>query len=385
MTERRVPAAVLALSASHFVNDAFAGIYAPLLPVFIPGLGLSLAQAGAIAMASQVANSAGQMVFGPLADRGRAAALAIGGPFLAVAVLSLAGIATTPMMLGMIMVVGSLGSAAFHPASASLVHRAGGRSPGLAMSVHVTGGAVGGAFGPLIFAPYVQRFGLHWTPLLAVPGLLAIAWIQRSIPRDAAGAGVARAGLAALRPYAGPLALLWSAVVIRTIVALGFSTFLPVLLTGRGFSIGAAGGIMGLYLLAGSVGGLGGGPVADRFGARRVMVWSLFLTVPLQLAATSLDGTLALIALMAGGFFLGSTLPVNVTYAHMIAPVATGTVSSLMLGVAWGAGGMAVPLIGLVGDTLGLPRALQLIAGLPALAAALTLLLPRDGTSSLSR
>jgi FSR family fosmidomycin resistance protein-like MFS transporter len=368
----------MALSASHFVNDAFANIYAPLLPMFIPALGLSLAQAGAIAMATQVANSVGQLAFGPLADRGRAAALAIAGPFLAVAVLSLAGIATSPMMLGVIMVVGSLGSAAFHPASASLVHRAGGRSPGLAMSVHVTGGAVGGAFGPLLFAPYVQQFGLHWTPLLAVPGLLAIAWIQRAIPRETAGPGVVRAGFAALRPYARPLTLLWSAVVIRSVVALGFSTFLPVLLTGRGFSIGAAGAVVGLYLLAGSAGGLGGGPVADRFGARRVMVWSLFLSVPLQLAAASLHGPAALVALLLGGFFLGSTLPVNVTYAHMIAPVATGTVSSLMLGVAWGAAGMAVPLVGLVGDALGLTRALQLVAWLPALAAALTLLLPPD-------
>jgi FSR family fosmidomycin resistance protein-like MFS transporter len=368
----------MALSASHFVNDAFAGIYAPLLPMFIPGLGLSLAQAGAIAMATQVANSAGQVAFGLLADRGRAAMLAIAGPFLAIAVLSLAGIATSPTMLGAIMVVGSLGSAAFHPSSASLVHRAGGRAPGLAMSVHVTGGAVGGAFGPLLFAPYVQHFGLQWTPLLAVPGLLAVGWIQRAIPRDAPLTGIARAGLASLRPYARPLTLLWSAVVVRSVVALAFTTFLPVLLTRRGYSVGAAGAVMGLYLLAGSVGGLGGGPVADRFGARRVMVWTLFLSVPLQLAAVWLDGTASLVALMAGGFFLGSTLPVNVTYAHMIAPVATGIVSSLMLGVAWGAAGLAVPLVGLAADALGLPRALQWVAWLPAVAAALTLLLPAD-------
>ena len=139
---------------------------------------------------------------------------------------------------------------------------------------------------------------------------------------------------------------------------------------------------MGIYLLAGSVGGLAGGPVADRFGARRVMAWSLFLSVPLQLAAASLSGPAALVALTLGGFFLGSTLPVNVTYAHMIAPVATGTVSSLMLGVAWGAAGMAVPLVGLVGDALGLTRALQMVSWLPAIAAALTLLLPPDGRAS---
>ena len=76
--------------------------------MFIPTLGLSLAAAGAIAMAFQVANSVAQMVFGPLADRWRRRAFIIGGPFVAVAVLSLAGLATSAMTLGLI-VIGLVG------------------------------------------------------------------------------------------------------------------------------------------------------------------------------------------------------------------------------------------------------------------------------------
>lgn len=375
----RIPGAVWALSAAHLINDTFANIYAPLLPVFIPALGLSLAAAGAIAMAYQVANSVAQMVFGPLADRWRKRAFVIGGPFVAVAVLSLAGVATSAMTLGLIVIVGSLGSAAFHPASASLVHRAGGRRPGLAMSVHVTGGAVGTAIAPLIFAPYVQYLGLSWTPLLAVPALLALSAIRRAIPDDADGPLAIETGLNALRPFAQPLVLLWSIVVLRTVVALGFSTFLPVLLTERGLSMTRAGVVTGIYLLASSVGGLGGGPAADRFGPRRVMIVTLLLSVPLQVSAAWLNGPAAALALAAGGLFLGSTLPVNVTYAHMIAPVAPGTVSSLMLGVAWGVGGLAVPIIGLVGDRLGLRPTLALLALMPAVAAVLTMALPPLG------
>jgi MFS family permease len=59
-------------------------------------------------------------------------------------------------------------------------------------------------------------------------------------------------------------------VVIRTVVAIGFSTFLPVLLTRRGMSVAEAGLAAGAYLVAGSIGGLTGGPFADRFGPRRV-------------------------------------------------------------------------------------------------------------------
>jgi len=370
-----IPPAVLALSGTHLVNDVFSNIYAPLLPLFIPRLGLSLAGAGTIAMAIQLAGSVAQLVFGPLADRWRPRVLAVAGPIVAVVGLSFAGLATSPLMLGAILVVGSLGSAAFHPTAAAIVNRVGGARRGTAMSVHVTGGAVGNALAPMIFAPYVQRFGLAWTPVLAVPAVVLLAAIQRSVP-DVRLARGGRNGFSALEPYASPLALLWTVVVIRTLVAVGFSTFLPVLMTRNGMSVSAAGYAVTCYLMAGSIGGLAGGPFADRFGPRNVIAWSLFLSVPLLAAASSLSGPLSLVLLTAGGFFLGSTLPVNITYAHMIAPVAAGTVSSLMMGVAWGVAGMAVPLVGLAGDFVGLGSTLRVLALLPAVGAVITLALP---------
>lgn len=376
MKRADVPPAVFALSGAHLISDIFSNIYAPLLPLFIPRLGLSLAAAGTIAMAIQIAGSVAQLFFGPLADRWRPRVLAVAGPIVAVTCLSFAGLATSPIMLGAILVAGSLGSAAFHPTAAAIVNRVGGARRGLAMSVHVTGGAVGNAIAPLIFAPYAQRLGLAWTPLLAVPALLLLARILRGIPDVRLAHGADRGGFGALKPYTTPLALLWSVVVIRTIVALGFSTFLPVLMTRNGLSVSEAGIAVTCYLLAGSLGGLAGGPLADRFGPRRVIAWSLVLAVPFLVGVSWVTGPAGFVVLTAGGFFLGSTLPVNITYAHLIAPVATGTVSSLMMGVAWGVGGMAVPLVGLAGDALGLGPTLQVVAVLPALGALITVALP---------
>ena len=379
VTERTVlgvPKTVLVMSATHGVNDVFSNIYAPLLPLFIPLLHMSLTAAGTIAAAVQIAGSVAQLFFGPLADRWRPKVLAVAGPLVAVSVMSLAGLATSPLMLGAILVVGSLGSAAFHPTAAAIVNRVGGARRGTSMSVHVTGGAMGNAIAPMMFAPYAQYVGVSWTPLLAVPALILLVSILRRIPDVRLSHGHGPSGFKALRPYAAPLALLWAAVVARTVVALGFMTFLPVLLTERGMSVAEAGMAVGAYLVAGSIGGLTGGPFADRFGPRRIISASLSLSVPLLVAALLLPGPAALVALTAGGFFLGSTLPVNITYAHAIAPVATGTVSSLFLGVAWGLGGLAVPLVGMAGDTVGLQPALLTLACLPALAAFLTMRLP---------
>jgi FSR family fosmidomycin resistance protein-like MFS transporter len=79
---------------------------------------------------------------------------------------------------------------------------------------------------------------------------------------------------------------------------------------------------------------------------------------------------------MIGGFFLQSTLPVNVIYGQAIAPVSAATVSSLMMGFAWGTGGLTVPLTGLVADRIGIEATLLGLAFVPLAAAALALPLP---------
>ena len=80
--------------------------------------------------------------------------------------------------------------------------------------------------------------------------------------------------------------------------------------------------------------------------------------------------------LTAGGFFLQSTLPVNVTFAHRIAPVSAATVSSLMMGFAWGTGGLTAPLVGSMADRFGIEPTLTVIAFLPLLAALCAVPLP---------
>jgi len=129
------------------------------------------------------------------------------------------------------------------------------------------------------------------------------------------------------------------------------------------------------------IGGFSGGPLADRFGPRRVIVCSLISAVPFMAMASQLSGWWLTGAVSIGGLLLQSTLPVNVNYAQMLAPVGAATVSSLMMGFAWGVGSLMVPLVGLLGDQLGLPRALLCISVVPLVAAALAAQLPERARS----
>ncbi len=378
---KRIHPTVLLMASAHFMVDGYGNIYAPLLPLLIPKLHLSLATAGTLTMLYQMAASVAQVGFGQIADRWRPRLLIMAGPVVAVTVLSFVGVAPTVPALAAVLILGGLGAAAFHPPAAALAHRLGGAHPGLAMSVHITGGSLGFAMGPLLFAPAAQHFGLQWTPLLAIPGLVVIAFFLTRVPPIARHHdGIA--GFRALRPYARPLALLYIIVVLRTLTSLAFATFVPVMLTRRGLSVSEAGAIVAAYLFASGAGGFFGGPAADRFGPRRVIAWSLVLAAPFLLVAPLLSGWAFVVTVAAGGFFLQSTLPVNVVFGQALAPISAATVSSLMMGFAWGMGGFSVPLVGAIADRYGIEPTLVGLAFIPLAAAAVSIWLPERAAST---
>ena len=371
----RLNSTVLFVATVHFIVDGYGNIFAPLLPLLIPKLGLSFAEAGTLTMLFQLSASVSQVGFGHLADRWRPRLLLVAGPIVSVAILSFVGASTSMLMAAVILIAGGLGGAAFHPPAAALAYRLGGERAGLAMSVHITGGSLGFSLGPLLFAPFAQRFGLEWTPFVAVPGLIAVSLLLMRLPAISWPTATTR-GFAALRPYARPLALLYFVVVLRTMTSIAFATFMPVMLTDRGMSLASSGGAVAAYLFASGVGGFLGGPSADRFGHRLVIVLSLVFAVPFLFAATLVDGWWFVLLVAIGGFFLQSTLPVNVTFGQALAPVSAATVSSLMMGFAWGSGGLTVPFVGRIADLAGLDLTLRGLALVPLAAAALAMLLP---------
>lgn len=370
-------ATIWATASTHFVVDCYGNMFAPLLPLLIPQLGLSLKTVGVLAMCYQLASSVSQLAFGTLADRWRPRVLLMAGPILSVVVLSAIGMSTNVAMLAILLLVGGLGGAAFHPPAAALVHAVSGDRKGLAMSTHISGGSLGFALAPVVFSPAILLLGRSWAWLVALPGLLALVYTLSLIRRVHIPKKPDKQGWRSLRPYAKPLTLLYIIVVLRTLTANSLSVFLPVLLTQQGMGLGEAGAAVSIYLFVSTVGGFLGGPLADSYGPRRVIMWSLVAAVPFLLLGQLTSGWTLTLLVSLGGFLLQSTLPVNVTFGQQIAPVSAATVSSLMMGFAWGVGSLLAPLVGLIGDTLGLQVALSITAVVPLLAACFAVPLPR--------
>lgn len=368
------------LSAAHFTIDSYSSFFTPLLPLLVQKLGLSLTLVGTLVALASLSSSFSQPLFGVLADRLSRPWFVAFGPLVAAVFLASVGLAPSYAALVALLMAGGLGVAAFHPQSAALAADASPRR-GLGMSLFITGGTVGWALGPLFSVTLVSRVGLERSWLAAVPGVvlcgLLLAWFARTPAVPRAERRITR--LADLAPFARPLALIYFAVVFRSAVSSGFATFLPLLLHAEGWSVQAGGWLTSAYLTAGALGGFLGGWLADRFGGRRVVIGSYASAIPLFAAFVLLPLGSGLPCLLAGYCLLQLALPVNVVLGQELVPRHAGTVSSLLMGFAWGVGALLVGPVGWIADHFTLRTGLSALATLllPGLACAWALPGPR--------
>lgn len=367
------------LSAAHFTIDSYSSFYLPLLPLLVPRLGLNYTLVGTLVAVGSMSSSFAQPAFGFLSDRMSRPWFVFVGPLVAAVFLSAIGAAPSYAALVALLVLGGFGVSAFHPQTASLAGLSS-TDRGKAMSFWVTGGTLGWALGPMFATLTVGAFGLERTWIAAIPGLVMaavlFAWFRRVPPLPHAHR--TRTSLADLRPIARPLTLLYLAVVARSAVSSGFATFLPLWVHERGWSVTTGASVTTVYLTAGALGGFAGGWLADRVGARRIVRMSFLLAAPFYVAFFALGGWAGLVCLVAGYALLQSSLPVNVVMGQELAPRHASTISSLLMGAAWGVGALLMGPIGAFADHAGLDAGLRALSTLLAAGFVCAMLLP-DG------
>lgn len=351
---------LLLVSAAHFSIDAYSSFLSPLLPLLIARLHLSLTEVGALVGLATFSSSLTQPLFGYFGDRLRRPWFVAFGPVVGAVFLSAIGLAHNFTTLAVLLMIGGLGAAAFHPQAAVLAGNLMGRRRGLALSFFVTGGTLGFSLGPLYAVSVVGALGLERSWLAAIPGLVLsavlISWFAR-MPIEPRHEG-ARPSLAELRPVLKPLIALYFAGVTRSAVSFGFMIFLSIYLHERGISVQTGGVLLTITLIAGAIGAFLGGWLTDRWGGRRIMLFSFAGAAPLYVAFLLLPIVPAMVCLTLGSLVLQCALPVNVVMGQELAPRHSSTVSSMLMGAAWGIGALMVGPIGAIADRYSLSTAL---------------------------
>jgi FSR family fosmidomycin resistance protein-like MFS transporter len=372
------------VTASHFAIDSYSSFLSPLLPLLVVKLGMSLTMVGTLVAMSSITSSLMQPVFGVLSDRLRRPWFILLGPLTAGIFLCSVGLAPSYTALVALVMLGGLGVAAFHPQAAVL---AGGLLDrrGLAMSIFVSGGTAGFSMGPIVAVTLASLVGLERTwiwGLTAVPlGALLLYWFMRIPPVTAPARAHDRPHWRELRAVARPLGALYMSAVCRSAAGYGFMTFLPLHLVSTGHSVTFGGVALSAYLVSGAFGAFAGGWLADRHGGRLVIVRSLGLAMPLFAAYLFAPPAVGLPCVVIGNFVLQMGLPVVVVMGQEIAPRHASTVSSMLMGAAWGMSMLLVGPAGVLADHRGIPAAMLALASMLALGFLFALGLPRPEQS----
>jgi FSR family fosmidomycin resistance protein-like MFS transporter len=130
------------------------------------------------------------------------------------------------------------------------------------------------------------------------------------------------------------------------------------------------------FLGAMAVGVLIGGPIGDRWGPLTVIWFSILGVLPFTLLLP-LAGLWASVALtVVIGVVIASAFPAIVVFAQELVPGRIGMINGVFFGLAFGMGGLAAAVLGVMADRFGIEYVYGVCAWLPALGL-LTILLPR--------
>lgn len=362
---------LIALSLVHFSGDFYSAFISPLFPVFMDKMGLSLAQVGVLAGVSRFLMFIVQPMSGYWADRHPSRSFILIGLLLPILFIPLAGRTTGFYSLLLCLVVGSTGSSLFHPPVTGMVPLYAGRQLGLAMSIYNTAGTLAFGVGPIFITWYVARFGLGAMPATMAIGLLIWIYFYWVIPKPQGDDMAQYSFLETLRQTLGsvwlPILLIWLVMVMRALVGQSLMTFMPVLWVQKGHTIVSAGVLFSIFTLSGTVAGIVCGHLSDRMGYKRLLWITHGLMTPLLIVFLLASGPWIYPAtILAGGFNMAS-LPLGVVMAQKIAPRGRSMVASLMMGLAFGTGGILSPIVGKLGDLFTIQSVLMILVCIPVL------------------
>jgi FSR family fosmidomycin resistance protein-like MFS transporter len=371
---------IFALWLVHFTGDFYASFISPLLPVFADVFALSMTEVGLLAGVNRFLMFIVQPIAGYCADHYRTRIFILGGVILSLVFIPLVGVAPSFLVLTFFVCLGSIGQSLFHPPVAGMISSYAGRHFSFCMSIFNMGGTLAFGVGPIVITALVRAYGIQGTVLSMLIGLPLVALLFKLVPRPEGEGLSARGFFGSLREALGDswrsIALLWLVMVLRAFISQAFITFFPILYDREGYSLISIGVVTSLFTLAGALSGMVAGSLADRTRYRPIFVVTHFLTAPALLLSLYLRDAWIYPCSFLSGFFSMATLPLGVTLAQQIAPKGKSMVSSLMMGLALGIGGVMSPIIGSLADAFSLEAVLAWLPVVPLLAVVLSLRLP---------
>lgn len=375
---------LFSISLVHLLNDSITAAIPAMFPVLKESLHLNFAQVGMIGFVLNITSTVLQPLIGNFTDsRPQPKLLPMGVLFSLVGVIALAMASQFMSTILAVMLIG-VGSAVLHPESSRVAFLAAGGKRGLAQSIFQTGGNIGQSLAPLLvmllFVPLGQQGAFWFIPIfmlaLAVQFRVAKWYGQHYRPKQKGGQTKKVSALPQSKIIIG-LAVLTLLIFSKSIYTAGMTNFYAFYLIHHfGISVKESQLYLFMMLAAGTVGTFCGGPLADRFGRKAIIWFSILGAAPFALFLPYVSLFWSGVFSLAIGFILFLSMSVIIVYAQELVPGKVGMISGLFFGLSFGLAGIGSAGLGYIADHTSIEYIMHVCAYLPLLGL-LTVFLPK--------
>jgi FSR family fosmidomycin resistance protein-like MFS transporter len=374
-------AQVVTIASGHFIHDVYTAFVAPLLPLIIEKLSLSLTMAGSLTAIMQFPAVLNPFL-GYLADKVSLRYFVILAPAVTATLISSMGFAPSYFSLAVILFVTGISVAAFHAPAPAMIAEVSKKKVGLGMSLFMAGGELGRTVGPILAVWAVTT----WT-LDGFYRIMALGWFAsfilflrlHNLSARPAQAGSLRTIFPLLRSLFLPLAFI---TLFRNFLMVSLSVYLPTYMNQSGASLWIAGGSLSVLELAGVAGALLSGTLSDHLGRKPVLLAATLGSSLVMLAFLNVSGWLIVPVLLALGFTALSTTPVLLAVVQEHTPKNRAVGNGIFMLINFAMQFIAVLTVGSLGDRFGLHSAYFLSALITLLSIPPILALPNYQASA---
>lgn len=372
---------VISISLAHLAHDVYSSFLAPILPLIVEKLGISLSLAGMLSVIQRIPSLFNPFI-GILADNFKVRYFVIFAPAITTISMSLIGLAPSYLMLAILLFIVGLSSTMFHVPSPVMIRHISGNKLGKGMSFFMVGGELARTLGPLIIVAAVTHWGLEGTYKLIPFGLIAsviLFFKLRNIDlrEDFQKEKTHISYTSTFKKFLPTFLILGLIIFFRGAMKSALTLYLSVYLTDKGNSLWFAGIALSVIQFAGVIGTLTAGTFSDRLGRRTTMVIITAASPVLMWLFLHAEGILTFPILILTGFFLVAPSPVMLAIVQELDTKHRAFVNGIHMTISFGLSSLMLLLVGFLSDKFGMDITYQISSFIAFLAIPFAFMLPK--------
>ncbi|MCD4650888.1 MAG: MFS transporter [Candidatus Cloacimonetes bacterium] len=351
---------VLTLSIAHLFHDIYTSFLAPILPLLIEKLGISLTMAGLLDVIRKAPSMLNPFV-GLLADKMCVRYFVILSPGITAITMSLLGIVPNYLTLAILLFVAGISTTLFHVPAPVMTRKVSGKMVGRGMSFLMLGGELARTLGPLLITAAVSWWGLEKSYRVMPLGIVASIVlyfrlrnirISDDFQKKKKEFG-ARETFMKLLPF---FTILAGFTIFRSMIKLALTLYLPTYLTMKGQSLWLAGISLSILQFSGAGGAFIAGPLSDKIGRKKTLIIAS-IAMPILMFLFLISNNVFMIPLLVLlGIFTISTTPVVLALVQETDTEHPAFVNGIYMTIGFGVSSLMVLLIGFLSDKIGMEK-----------------------------